>query len=241
MKLENYLDYLVDWLKKEVKKANAKGLIVGVSGGIDSAVVANLIKKAFPNNSLGVMIPCNSPVFDLECGQEVIENSGIDAITVDITSTFKELTKQMDVTNKLALANTKARLRMTTLYALAQQHGYLVVGTDNACEWHTGYFTKYGDGGVDLVPLKHLVKGEVKKAAKILNVPKKVIDREPTASLLDGQTDEKEMQVTYKELDAYLKGEKVSLRAQERIEFLHKVSNHKRKLAPSPKKFIEKK
>lgn len=239
MKLNEYLEYLVKWLQKEVKKANAKGLIVGVSGGIDSAVVANLIKKAFPENSLGVMIPCSSPAFDMECGKEVIEKSGIKSMTVDITSTFNELAKSLDVKNKLALANTKARLRMTTLYALAQENGYLVVGTDNACEWHTGYFTKYGDGGVDLVPLKHLVKSEVKEAAKILGVPKKVIDREPTASLIDGQTDEKEMQVTYKELDAYLKGKKTSEKATKRIEFLHKVSAHKRKLAPSPKKFIK--
>lgn len=235
MKLNEYLDYLVKWLQKEVKKAGANGLIVGVSGGIDSAVVANLIKKAFPTESLGVMIPCNSPEFDMVCGIDVIKNADIEFLTVDITSTFNELSKNLGVNNKLALANTKARLRMTTLYALAQEKGYLVVGTDNACEWHTGYFTKYGDGGVDLVPLKHLLKSEVKEVAKILGVPQKVIDREPTASLIDGQTDEKEMQVTYKELDAYLRGEKVSDKARERIEYLHNVSAHKRKIAPGPR------
>ncbi len=134
-------------------------------------------------------------------------------------------------------ANMRARLRMTTLYAVANNFGYLVVGTDNAAEWHTGYFTKYGDGGVDLVPLVHFTKGEVRELAKILGVPEEIINKAPSAGLWEGQTDENEMGTTYNMIDAYLKGEEIPEKDRTIIERLHAVSEHKRNIAAHPPKF----
>ena len=136
--------------------------------------------------------------------------------------------------DKSTLGNLKARIRMSILYAFAQKEKGLVVGTDNADERYVGYYTKYGDGACDLLPIAHLVKGEVVEAAKILGVRTSLAERVPTAGLYEGQTDEKEMGVLYKDLDAYILGQKVSDSAEERIEYLHRISEHKRKEIPTP-------
>lgn len=241
MNLESYLDYLVDFIQENVKKANAKGVIVGISGGVDSAVVSRLAQRAFPHNSLNVFMPINSPTLDHECVNELVDNHQLKHITINLTDTLKTFEAALQPSDllitPLALANTKARLRMTTLYALAQTKNYLVLGTDNYDEWYLGYFTKYGDGGVDLAPLIHLSKGDVFAAAKILQVPKKIIERAPTASLWDGQTDEKELGHTYKEIDDYLQGKPMPVAVEEHIEALHRASRHKRQLAIQPKPF----
>jgi NAD+ synthase len=136
----------------------------------------------------------------------------------------------------MSLANTKARLRMTTLYAYAQNYSYLVVGTDNACEWYTGYFTKYGDGGVDLVPLLYLTKTQVYEMAQALKLPQFVIDKAPTAGLIDGVNDEDEMGFSYKDLETYMAGGIVDDEIVTKINKLHTSSQHKRELALKPDK-----
>lgn len=243
--MEKYIDYLIEWLQNKVKETNTKGIIVGVSGGIDSAVVANLIKKAFPNNSMGVIMPCYSKDEDVEHAKMVVDKIDLDTIVINLDSTFDSLINtvkpNIEVTEcfNLSQANTKARLRMTTLYSIAQNYSYLVCGTDNACEWFTGYFTKYGDGGVDIAPLVHLTKTQVYEMARLLNVDEPIITKAPSAGLIDGQNDEDEMKVTYAELESYMNNEKVSKTAQERIEFLHKVSEHKRNIVSIPQKKVE--
>ncbi|MFB1051650.1 NAD(+) synthase [Paraliobacillus sp. JSM ZJ581] len=238
---------LVKWLQEQIQLTGVKGLVVGVSGGIDSAVVANLIKRAAPNNSLGVMMPCNSNPQDLIHAKSVVNAAGIDHITVDLTNThivmLKEIQEQLTQANvfnkendRLTDANLRARLRMSTLYSVATNHNYLVVGTDNAAEWFTGYFTKYGDGGVDLGPLIHLTKEEVKQLAQYLNVPKEVINKKPSAGLWEGQTDENEMGTSYAMIDSYLKGNEIPEKDKRIIEQLHKRSAHKRELPKTPEK-----
>lgn len=242
--MEKYIDYLVNWLQKQVTNAHAKGLIVGVSGGVDSAVVANLIKRAFPNDSLGLIMPCHSKDEDVEHGMIVVNDCNLDYHLISLDASFEQLMAdiedKIDISSSftLARANTKARLRMTTLYAIAQNHGYLVCGTDNACEWYTGYFTKYGDGGVDIAPLVQLTKSQVYELAHLLNVDEKIINKPPSAGLIGNQSDEEEMQVTYKELEDYLSGKKISIKAKERIEYLHKVSEHKRNIVSFPKEKV---
>ncbi|MDR3215562.1 MAG: NAD(+) synthase [Bacilli bacterium] len=244
--MEKYVNYLVKWLQDKVSEAHSNGLIVGVSGGIDSAVVACLIKKAFPNNSLGLILPCYSQKEDVNHAQIVCQDINLDYHIINLDKTYDELINN-NISNNIkpsssyimAKANTKARLRMTTLYAYAQNYGYLVVGTDNKCEWYTGYFTKFGDGGVDLVPLVHLLKSQVYQLATYFNIDQKIINKAPSAGLIDNQTDEEEMQFSYEELEKYLNGQKVDENIKNRIQFLHQVSEHKRNNASQPLNITE--
>lgn len=246
--MEQKISKLIDWLKEQVESSGHNGAIVGISGGIDSAVVAFLIKKAFPNHSLGVIMPCKSNPNDQIDALKVVESSRIDHCVIDLTAAHQAMFSNIEASLKakqewneersqLGDANARARLRMTTLYTVANNFGYLVVGTDNAAEWHTGYFTKYGDGGVDLVPLVNFTKGEVREMAKVLGVPDDVINKAPSAGLWEGQTDENEMGTTYDMIDKFLKGEEIPEKDLEIINKLHKRSEHKRRLATKPPKF----
>ncbi len=242
MTVNEYIDYLVEWLKEQVEKTHSKGLILGVSGGIDSAVVAYLVKRACPNNSLGVIMPCHSDRIDEMHALEIINDSGLAYTTLILDDAFDTLIEAIEDLNisfndngwKMARGNTKARLRMTSLYALAQNYGYLVVGTDNADEWATGYFTKFGDGGVDIVPLINLVKCQVREMAHILGVPSSIINKEPAAGLYGTQTDEQELGLSYEQIDKYLLGQGVEQSTIERMEVLMSRSAHKRTIAPAP-------
>ncbi len=245
--MKDYLDYLVQWIRDVVYQAHAKGVIIGISGGIDSAVVGALAKKAFPNDCLGLILPCHSQSIDQQLGIELCEKFNIPYQTVDLTSTYdafvasceKEFSNSEEKVYLEAKRNTKVRLRMVALYAYAQSRNYLVLGTDNADEWYIGYFTKHGDGGVDLAPIIHLTKGEVIQAAKELGVPEAIIKRPPTAGLYEGQTDEKEIGVSYEELDQHLQGKDIDSQKKERLLYLHQISEHKRNLAHHPKSKID--
>lgn len=233
----------VNWLREIAQKAGASGLLVGVSGGIDSAVVAFLIKRAFPEHSLGVIMPCKSNPQDRLDALKVVEKAGLKHLEIDLSEVHELLfTKIKDniaqknewkeERERLGDANLRARLRMSTLYAIANNYQYLVVGTDNAAEWHIGYFTKYGDGGCDCLPLAGITKGEVREWAKYLGVPQEIIDKVPSAGLWEGQTDEEEMGTTYDMVDRYLRGEEIPLPDRQIIERLHRQSAHKRAIPP---------
>lgn len=234
-KLLEYKNYLVKWLQDEVKKANMDGVIVGLSGGVDSSVVAAIAKEAFPNNSLGVFMPIINMGQDLLDAQAVAKKINIETVSVDLTESFNAMRKVIPVESKLAVANLKPRLRMTTLYALAQERRYLVLGTDNAAEWILGYFTKYGDGGVDLLPIKHLLKGEVKQLARELDLPQVVYTKAPTAALWEGQTDENELGYSYDEVDKFIKGLDVPSEIETKIKHQVRITEHKRRELPAPK------
>lgn len=240
--LEARITRAVDWLRNKTLQAHARGLVVGISGGVDSAVVAGLCKRAFPNDSIGVIMPCHSNPEDREDALCVVETFGLKAIDVELSEAHTHIMSQVNAglnglgclteRDKMAQGNLKARLRMSTLYAVANGLNYLVVGTDNAPESYTGYFTKYGDGGVDLLPVSSLTKTEVRAWAKALGLPDKIADRVPTAGFWPGQTDEGEMGLSYGIIDRYLLGKEVESAARDRIENLHRESEHKRHLPP---------
>ncbi|HEY4601182.1 MAG TPA: NAD(+) synthase [Cerasibacillus sp.] len=245
--MEEKVTAIVTWLREQVEQSNTKGLIVGVSGGLDSAVVAFLIKKAFPNHSISVIMPIKSNPEEMTHAKQVNVACGIKELTIDLTTIHEAMFNQIndelnedvnDANQRLADANLRARLRMSTLYTVATNYNYLVVGTDNKAEWYTGYFTKYGDGGVDLLPIIDLTKAEVREMAAYLGVPKEVIEKEPSADLWEGQTDEKEMGTTYDMIDAYLNGEPIPEEHQKIIKAMHKRTEHKRH-TPTPFQFTE--
>lgn len=242
--MEKKIEHIVEWLREQVKESHTNGILVGLSGGIDSSVVAGLIKRAFPENSLGVILPCKSNPKDSEDAVALAEAIGIDYITVELTEAHKDIHDKVHAalgdrseSRRLTDANLRARLRMSTLYAVGNDLGYLVAGTDNAAEVHTGYFTKYGDGGVDILPIARLLKREVFEWAKYLGVPQSIIDRKPSAGLWEGQTDEEEMGVTYDAIDDYISGKEVSEDDKLVIERMHRVTEHKRVMPPMPPKF----
>ncbi|QKY71645.1 NAD(+) synthase [Lentibacillus sp. CBA3610] len=237
--MEETIDEIVQWLQERVHEAGVNGLLVGLSGGLDSAVVAHLIQRAFPENSLGVMMPLNTKPQDMEHADKVIKSSGINGMTIDLTethqimySTISDQLKQKNAfkeeNDQLAGANLRARLRMSTLYTISAHYHYLVVGTDNASEWYTGYFTKYGDGGVDILPLVEFTKQEVREMGQYLGVPDDILSKKPSADLWEGQTDEDEMGTTYDKIDAYLKGEEIPEQDKEIIDKMHQSTAHKR-------------
>lgn len=231
---------LVAWLQAEVQRAGAQGAVVGLSGGIDSAVVAALCRQAFPDNCLGVIMPCHSDPGDAEDARLVARHLDLPVVEVVLDDVYDQLV--LLLTGKpyaaerrsLALANLKPRLRMLTLYFYANERNYLVIGTGNRSELAVGYFTKYGDGGVDLLPLANLVKTQVRELARHLRLPERIIAKAPSAGLWAGQTDEGEMGLSYAVLDHYLLTGEAPPAAKEKIEAMAACSAHKRRLPLVP-------
>jgi NAD+ synthase len=199
-------DQIADWMRSLVQSAHAQGIAVGLSGGVDSACVAGLAKRAMGSERvIGVLLPCHSDPVDAEYAELTGEVFGLETVTIDLTKTYDCLTSSLPATDvRLAKANLKPRLRMTAMYYVANIRNYVVAGTGNKSELMVGYFTKHGDGGVDMLPLGDLYKREVYDLARELGVPRPVLDRPPTAGLWPGQTDEEEMGVTYSELERAL-------------------------------------
>ncbi|SFR15159.1 NAD(+) synthase [Desulfoscipio geothermicus] len=228
------------WLREQVRDRGARGFVVGLSGGIDSAVTAALCRNVCPETTLGVIMPCYSDPQDAEHARLLAESIDIEYKTVELDKPFAELVKLLtgedyDMYKKdLAVANIKPRLRMTTLYYYAARRRSLVVGTGNRSEITVGYFTKYGDGGVDLLPIANLVKKQVVELAEYLGVPQPIIDKPPSAGLWAGQNDEKEMGIAYEELDKYILTGQAEDRVRKIVDKLALQSLHKKQLPAKP-------
>ncbi|MDW8056188.1 MAG: NAD(+) synthase [Elusimicrobiota bacterium] len=202
--MEKIYKKLIEWIKQQVKQAKKNGVVFGLSGGVDSSVVAVLCKKAFPKNHLALILPCFSSEKDLEDAYTIVKKFNLNSKLVDLKDVFLKFCEILNLepqSKELSVINIKPRLRMITLYYFANKLNYLVVGTGNKSELIMGYFTKYGDGGVDILPLGDLTKTQVRSLAEFLEIPKNIIDKPPSAGLWEGQTDECEMGITYKELD----------------------------------------
>ncbi|GAH44200.1 unnamed protein product [marine sediment metagenome] len=231
------------WIKNYINSANAKGVVLGLSGGIDSAVTAALCANALgKENVLGLGLPIESIPQDLEDAKLVANNLGISFAISDLTSVYRELVKVLpsDIqANQMALANIKPRLRMTTVYYVGQSLGYLVGGTGNRAEIAIGYFTKYGDGAADFEPLASLYKCEVREIARILKIPERIVDKAPNAGLWPDQTDEGEIGMTYPLLDEilyridyFLELDDIAAENVEKVISMMKSAEHKNKMPP---------
>ncbi|MFC4303080.1 ammonia-dependent NAD(+) synthetase [Cohnella boryungensis] len=241
----------VQFLKDYVVQASATGLLIAISGGVDSAVAAGLCKRATDELSqetgkeyitLGVFQPYGeqedihhsyevAEAFNLTHKVETNIQEAVDEIVLESEYAFKALSihKHMSRGGK---GNVKARTRMVVQYALAFDLNLLVVGTDHASEALTGFFTKWGDGAVDITPLSTLNKRQVRELARRLGVPASVIDKAPTAGLWQGQTDEEELGVSYEDNSSYLEGKEIDAKAREILERHYRRTQHKRQGIP---------
>ena len=230
------VEKLSSWIRQQVESAKVNGIVVGMSGGIDSSVVAVLVKRAMGKDMLGVYMPCYSRQEDREDALLVAKKFDIPLREVVLDGVFDAFLKAVGIDRKdvkeNAVINIKPRLRMAVLYHIANLKGYMVAGTGNRSELEVGYFTKYGDGGVDMLPIGCLVKHEVKAVAEYLGIPEKIIEKPPSAGLWEEQTDEGEMGITYEELDRYVLGLDVSGDVKVRIEELKAKNMHKRSAVP---------
>jgi NAD+ synthase len=229
---------LTNWIRTQISGSEGKGAVVGVSGGIDSAVVVVLCKRACPDTTLGINLPCYSDPVDQEHARLVAQKFNIPYRVIVLDGIYDSFLKILPsdkadpADDQLTRSNLKVRLRMVTLYYHANRLSYRVVGSSNRSELTVGYFTKFGDGAVDMMPLGNLVKQEVVDLAQYLGIPDVIIEKPPTAGLWPGQTDEDEMGITYKDLDRYILTGQADEKVKERIEQLHTRSQHKRELPP---------
>lgn len=208
----NFIENACKFIKEKVEKSNSDGVVIGLSGGIDSSVVACLAVKALgASNVRGYILPSTTTsdqdLFDAKLMKDELDIESQYISIAEIHDQFIHLCNGKDVLlndDTLASANLKPRIRMNILYYFAAVYNSLVIGTGNKTELEVGYFTKYGDGGVDLLPIGDLYKEEVIKVALELGIPKSIIKKPPTAGLMDGQTDEGELGITYNVLDKIL-------------------------------------
>ncbi|WP_276356697.1 ammonia-dependent NAD(+) synthetase [Cohnella caldifontis] len=241
----------VAFLKDYVKKAGAAGLLIAISGGIDSAVATGLCKRATDEltqetgkayMTLGVFQPYGEQE-DIEHSYSVAEAFGlahkvetniqeaVDEIAIETEYAFKALGMPRHL-SRGGKGNVKARTRMVVQYALAFDLNLLVVGTDHASEALTGFFTKWGDGAVDITPLSSLNKRQIRQIAQRLGVPEAVLNKAPTAGLWEGQTDENELGVSYEANSDYLEGKEIDPQAREILEKHFRRTEHKRQPIP---------
>ena len=207
--MKNISEQIQSWLKEYVTDSKQKGFVIGVSGGIDSAVVSTLCAET-GHPTIVVSLPIKEKVghnLSLEHIKNLCDKySNVKSVEVDLTNTFESfygsVTHDSDVDN-LSMANVRSRLRMITLYHVAQSNGMLVVGTGNKVEdFGIGFYTKYGDGGVDISPIADLMKSEVYELGKYLGVTENILKARPTDGLwTDGRTDEDQIGATYDELE----------------------------------------
>ena len=210
------IDQLIEELKRKLKETNCDGYILGMSGGIDCSTVAGLCAKGNIPCYLISMPYAESMKGTQENDAKLLADTfnlplttyNIAPIVLGIEDSLKYTNENMkfDTENgneEMAFANISPRVRMTVLYNIAQAHNLLVLGTSNRSEIVMGYFTKWGDGAADVEPLKNFTKTEVRIIAKNIGVPQKIIDKAPSADLWNGQTDESEMGISYKDIDNY--------------------------------------
>jgi len=205
---EREVESLTDGIRNAVEGTGCSGVVIGLSGGIDSAVVAKLCVNAIgPKNVMCVFMPSRAtPAEDYRITKELCSKWGMEYRILDVQPAVDSLSAILTATTNTPLdrGNIVARCRMIVLYNLAKKYGRIVMGASNESEILIGYFTKFGDGACDISPLSGLYKTHVRQIAKIVGVPEKVIKKKPSAGLWEGQTDEEDLGITYDVLDPLL-------------------------------------
>lgn len=243
MQTEKVADHIVNWLKEYANKAGMPGFVIGISGGIDSALTSTLCAMT-GLELLCVEMPIHQDPRQVSRGKEHIAQlksrfPNVRSAVVDLTTVFEEMKAVLPAVENseqlnLSLANTRARLRMSTLYYFAGLHRYLVAGTGNKVEdFGVGFFTKYGDGGVDLSPIADLMKSEVRALAAQVQVPESILVAKPTDGLWgDDRTDEDQIGATYDQLEWAMKQDALDknvsdfIGEEQRVFFLYKKLNN---------------
>lgn len=235
--LEKELENAIEWIKEYVGNSGSKGIVIGNSGGKDSATVLAMAAKAIgKENVVAISMPCNSKNSDFEDAKLVAETFGVSFIKVDLSNTYQEMEREINVQlgqelSKEATINMKPRLRMTTLYGIAQTLNYLVIGTGNLCEAMVGYTTKWGDNSSDFNPIGNFTVDEVLEIGRILGVPEKILKKAPNDGL-GGLTDEEKMGIKYSQIAEMIEMGRTDEDAQMEIIKRYKNSKHKRNLVP---------
>ncbi len=240
--LELRMNESIEWIKEYVNNSGANGVVVGNSGGKDSAtVIAMSVKALGKEKVLAISIPCNSINSDYDDAKLVADTFGVRFIKDDLTKTYAELEEGlnnsikelgMNEITKEAQINIKPRLRMVTLYAIAQTLGYLVIGTGNLCEAMVGYTTKWGDSACDFNPIANFTVPEVLAIGKMLGVPDKIINKPPNDGL-GGQTDEEKLGVKYTQIAQIIETGETDEEAKKIILQKYNRSKHKRNPIPT--------
>ncbi|TPE57427.1 NAD(+) synthase [[Mycoplasma] falconis] len=222
-----------NWLRQKVNSAKANGIALGISGGIDSATLAKICDEEFQEKAHFYYFKTKQDTYTedhINQLQKVLKNK---IEIIDLTNEYKLIINNLKLEKRIAKINTKSRLFMTSIYALSQDKNCLVLGTDNYDEFYLGYFTKYGDGGCDLLPFANIKKSDVYAMANILNIPKSIIDKKPSANLEEEQYDEDELGFSYDQFEKWLIDKNsVSKEVQSKIEKAHKLTDHKRDRIP---------
>lgn len=231
-------DNAINWIKEYVEKAGAKGVVIGNSGGKDSAVVIAMASKALgADKVLTVSMPCQSIATDFDDAKLVADTFNTRFIKIDLTETFEimmnEINRALEDTQVSveSCVNVKPRLRMTTLYSIAQTYGYLVLGTGNLCEAMVGYTTKWGDSASDFNPIGNFTVDEVLAIGAYLVVPEKILKKAP-ADGLGKQTDEEKMGIKYSQIAEMIETGNTDEKAKIEILRRYNASKHKRTLVP---------
>ena len=234
------VDGITNFIKEYFKNNNLKGVVLGISGGKDSAVVAALFARAIGSeNVLGVTLPCHSEKTDKSDAQLVADKYGFELINLDLTPVYDSFINEVNKLGnyseeelKNSNINIKPRLRMSSVYYLAALYSaikggtYVVAGTSNKCELYVGYFTKGGDSTYDIGVLNNYTVSEVIKIGEYLEVPDPVIHKVPSDGL-SGQSDEDKLGVKYNDIASVIDGEEVDSEVKEKVLSLHRSANHK--------------
>ncbi len=237
-KLQEEMENAINWIRNYVQNSGAKGIVIGNSGGKDSATVLAMAVKAIgKENVISVFMPCHSVNSDLEDAKIVSSTFDVKLLNIDLTNAYNQMTDE--ITRKLntqlskeSTINMKPRLRMVTLYSIAQTLNYLVIGTGNLCEAMVGYTTKWGDNSSDFNPIGNFTVDEVLEIGKMLGVPERILEKSPNDGL-GGQTDEEKMGITYNQISEVIEtGSTDNENAKNEIIKRFKASTHKRNLVP---------